>query len=236
MATCTYEQKEIINTRYVGETFYVALIDDSTRVSYNFSVDTGTDIITTAANTFTDQTRVTVDVSGGGVLPAPLTTNTTYYWQRLSSTTGRVSLTRSGTAINITTAGTGTLIITDKALDQTVENVIDYTRQELTDYQGQVLRPTITPSGTPTIAVDPVTGLNYVQLPVSTIISNASGTSDLIFNAAFVIRGGDSAIGDTTGTPDSYTTFTAPKVLAAGQATELNFKLRFLIQSSTLSD
>lgn len=236
MATCTYEQKDIINDRYVGETFQIALINDSTRATYNFSVDTGTDIITTAANTFTDQTRVTVDVSGGGILPTPLTANTTYYWQQLSSTTGKVSLTRSGAVINISTAGTGTLIISDKALDQTIEDVVDYTRQELTDYQGQIIRPEITPSGTPTIAVDPVTGLNYVQLPVSTIISNASGADDLIFNAALIIRGGDTAIGDTTGTPDSYTTFTAPKVLAVGQSTQINFKLRFLVQSSTLSD
>lgn len=235
MATCTVEQENLIVSRYVGTPLYVALINDATRSTYTFSVDTATDIVTTAANTFTDQTRVTVDVSGGGALPAPLTANTTYYWQRLSSTTGKFSLTRSGAAIDITTAGTGILNITDKALDQTVRDVADYTRQELTDYQGQVLRPTVTPSGTPFIAADPITGLNYVQLPVSTVIANATGVSDLVFNGLLVIRGGTTAIGNTTGTPVDYTTLSSLKVLPVGQSDSYSFTIRYLIASSTVT-
>jgi hypothetical protein len=233
MATCTYEQKEIVNARYVGNTFQVALIDDSVRSTYNFSLNTGTDVITTATNTFTDQTRVTVTASGGGLLPSPLLKNTTYYWQRLSSTTGQLSLTRGGSVINITTTGTGTLIISDKALDQTLENVVDYTRQELTNYQGQSIRPVITPVGTPVIAVDPVTALTYVTLTASVVLTNASGTNPLSFNALLVIRGGSTAIGDTTGTPVDYTTLTALKVLPAGQADQLTFTFRLLVPTST---
>jgi len=233
MATSTLEQKAIVNARYVSNTFQIALIDDSTRATYNFSVNTGTDVLTTATNTFTDKTRVTVSASGGGILPSPLVANTTYYWQRLSSTTGTLSETRSGSSIDITTAGTGTLVISDQVLDQTLDDVVDYVRQELTNYQGQTIRPVITPSGSPVVAADPVTGSNYVTISAEVIISNVSGAAALNFNGLLAIRGGTTAVGNTTGAPVDYTTLPSLHNIPAGQSDRVTFTFRLLVAAST---
>jgi len=47
--------------------------------------------------------------SASGVLPTGITANTTYYWQWVSATTGRLSLTPGGSVIAYTDAGTATI-------------------------------------------------------------------------------------------------------------------------------
>lgn len=68
-------------------------------------VNTGTDVITKIGHGFTDGLRVQFTTAGG--LPAPLTVLTDYYVRDVTSTTFKVSTTPGGTAVDITTVGSG---------------------------------------------------------------------------------------------------------------------------------
>ena len=71
-----------------------------------FAVDATTDIFTRTAHGFGLGTPVRFTTTT--TLPAPLVINTTYYARDITTDTFKVSLTPSGTAIDITTTGTGT--------------------------------------------------------------------------------------------------------------------------------
>lgn len=90
------------------------------QVTSTFTASSATDILTIADNADAPywQTGEAVIFDSNGALPAPLVKNTTYYVIRLSASlpaTIKVALTQAdalaGTAINLTTAGSGTNII-----------------------------------------------------------------------------------------------------------------------------
>lgn len=95
--------------------FSTAATDCEARVtltSPTFTADASTDRLTFAvAQTFSLAAEVQVSNSGGG-LPAGLAANTVYFWIPVSTTLGKLALTpadaAAGTAIDLTTAGTGT--------------------------------------------------------------------------------------------------------------------------------
>ena len=66
----------------------------------------GTDVLTCAAQTFTDADIVRV-WNSGGALPAPLAINTDYHVRDQATTTFKLAATAGGAAIDLTTAGTG---------------------------------------------------------------------------------------------------------------------------------
>lgn len=74
-----------------------------------FTVDTGTDLITTSLNIL-DALEVTFTTTG--TLPAPLTVNTTYWLIRVSASTYKIATSQAnalaGTQVDITDAGSGT--------------------------------------------------------------------------------------------------------------------------------
>lgn len=84
----------------------------ATPASATFTVDTTTDILA-VANAFSIGTPLRV--TSTGVLPAPLVPNTTYYARDTTSGGLRVSLTPTGTAIDITNVGTGTHTVQGQA-------------------------------------------------------------------------------------------------------------------------
>jgi hypothetical protein len=76
------------------------------------SIDTGTGVITTTnAHGYPESHGVRFTVSSGGSLPDPLLANTTYYLLETTSSTFKLSATRGGSAISITSAGSGTISV-----------------------------------------------------------------------------------------------------------------------------
>jgi hypothetical protein len=70
-------------------------------------VNTGTETFTSNAHGYSNGTPV--QVASTGTLPAPLVAATTYYVVNAAANTYQLSLTATGSAIDITTAGTGTI-------------------------------------------------------------------------------------------------------------------------------
>lgn len=83
----------------------------TTPTSKTFTADGTTDVITATAHGWSTQDIIRTSNSGGG-LPGGLATSTDYYWIRTGANTGKLATTRAnaiaGTAIDITSAGTGT--------------------------------------------------------------------------------------------------------------------------------
>jgi hypothetical protein len=72
-----------------------------------FTVNTGTDFITFSS--FSPTNGNTLYISSTGTLPSPLVVNTRYFIISSAGLTCQLSATLAGSAINLTTAGTGTL-------------------------------------------------------------------------------------------------------------------------------
>lgn len=73
-----------------------------------FTVNTGTDVVTSTAHGLSDTNQIVVATGPGGTLPAPLSQSTTYFVRDATTDTFKLALTSGGSAIDITTAGTGT--------------------------------------------------------------------------------------------------------------------------------
>jgi hypothetical protein len=203
---------------FVGNTYQIVLINDTSRSSYNFTANESTDVITATSHNYVNGTRLNVLIASGTDLPAPLTVNTTYYARDCATDSFKLSLTDGGAAINITDIGIGTFLITDLALSyKTRGNIAGFIRQEIASYQGQSTRPVAT--------VTAVT-VNDTQIIVtgSAACDNSAGTSDIVFTAIAAIEGGTTARGNTTGSLVAYTPQQSPQVVAAGQAREIPFR------------
>ncbi len=95
--TKTLTAADIINDRFEGESPEGA----------SFTVDTGTNVVTSVAHGLSDTNQIVVITGPSGVLPAPLAENTTYFVRDAATDTFKLALTSGGTAIDITTAGSG---------------------------------------------------------------------------------------------------------------------------------
>lgn len=78
-----------------------------------FVADSSTDVITKTAHGLTNGTYARVS-NIGGLLPAPLDAGTDYYVRDVTTDTFKLALTAGGSAINITTNGTGTQILSNQ--------------------------------------------------------------------------------------------------------------------------
>lgn len=87
------------------------------------TVDAGTDIFTATAHGFGlgNPLRFTTTTT----LPAPLALNTTYYARDITANTFKVSLTPTGTAIDITDTGTGTHTVQGQAYNVSSAGVVN---------------------------------------------------------------------------------------------------------------
>ena len=217
--TICIEQREVLVGSYIGYDLKLILIAD-TRSVFTFTADSGTDTLTTTiAHDFLLNTRVKVSVSGGGSLPSPLLAGTIYYVSAPSGSDLQLSATRGGAVIDLANDGSGTLSITDVALDYTVRDMSGFTRKELTDYQGLTDRPAFT------VAASVSTNSARVHLVDTVILDNSGGSADLVFDGIFVIKDGFTTIGDTTGTKIAFDRTSAveggaitPKIIPAGQS------------------
>lgn len=70
-----------------------------------------TDVLTTSGKTYADGEKVRLSVSEGGELPGGLQLDTDYYVVSASSTTLKLAATSGGSAIDLTSAGSGTIYL-----------------------------------------------------------------------------------------------------------------------------
>lgn len=80
--------------------------NDKAETLKTFTVDSGTNVFTSTAHGFYEEMRV--NVSSTGTLPAPLAAATNYYIRDIAANTFKLSATQGGTAIDITSTGSGT--------------------------------------------------------------------------------------------------------------------------------
>lgn len=107
-------------------------------VKTDFTVNTTTNILTGTGGQYVDGHEVMVSNVGGG-LPAPLVQGTRYYVRDRTGVTCKLALTPGGTAIDITTAGTGTHYISNVILSVEWErNPLDPVTFEYTGLHGTV--------------------------------------------------------------------------------------------------
>lgn len=78
-----------------------------------FTADASTDVITSASHGYSNDTVVTV--SSTTTLPAPLVAGVRYYVRDVTTNTFKLAATLGGSAINITSAGSGTHSVTTLA-------------------------------------------------------------------------------------------------------------------------
>jgi hypothetical protein len=210
----------------------VALLND-VRASFSCTINTGTDIITTsAAHGYVNTQRVVVQTTGTMPTSTPQITNTGVYYVKNSgsptATDFQVSATPGGAAINFTAGGTGVLSISDVALDQLTQSAPlsagEIISKELSSgaYQGLTVRPTAT---VPAFTLNTSNPRN--QTTATAVIDNSAGTGDITFNAAVLILGGSTTIGNTTGDGVAIQTFHTPQVVPAGQSLTLQMIMRF---------
>jgi|GEM_PF-6483933 len=207
------ESLSTLNTLYYGQSFFVLLLND-TRSQFAFTAAISS-IITATGHDFILNTPVQVSVSGGGALPAPLVAGTTYYVRDSATDTFNLSATIDGAAINITSVGTGAFVVTDLALDSKLGTVALYTRKEITNYQGLTIRPSLAFSDAPTVTPTAIAIMKSITL------NNISGANAIAFNRFLLIRGGASAISNTTGTPAIFAVLLSDVIIIAGQSDTL---------------
>ena len=212
---------EIISAKtsqFTSTTFQVMLLNDARSV-YTFTADSGTDVITTSAtHDYITDTPVIVSQSGGA-LPSPLNNTDIYYARDISSSTLKLAATRGGAVIDLANNGSGTLTIADVSLDiyTAKTKVVEAVRKELTSttYRGLTVRPTWTPPA-------PTSLLNVISVASFITLDNSAGAAALVFNKIVVLRGGTTAISNTTGNIVSFKNFTVPISVAAGQSLSLS--------------
>ena len=85
------------------------------------SASAATDILTLEGHGLRADQQVTFRAESGGSLPAGLVAGTTYYAIPLTDSTFQVSASSGGSAVNITTAGTNTILITSLPFDAVIE-------------------------------------------------------------------------------------------------------------------
>lgn len=87
-----------------------ASVEGATDLGRGFTVDTDDETIELVGHGFMDGDKVTFTATGTSpALPSPLDAGTTYYVVNATSADFQVSLTEGGAAVNLTTAGSGTL-------------------------------------------------------------------------------------------------------------------------------
>lgn len=173
------ERKAALDKIHSGSTFYGALIDDDLS-SYAFTANSSSDLLSVTGHDFVNGVRVQVSNTGGS-LPGGLSAGVTYYVIGVSGNDFQLSATKGGSAINLTSNGSGTNTVTEQtpdatdAIDVWVRHESDYDgsgRQSLTIGSATEANPAIIPTATATF--DPATGITYRYFVV---IRDGSGTA-----------------------------------------------------------
>jgi len=195
------EWKTIIDNRIVSATFRMALIKDNNGISSTFTADAGADTITTAGGgsfvNLVNGCRVTLTTSGS--FPGGLAGSTQYRVINASGATCQLCLestfdraTKSGTPINITSAGSGTHTLTEAVLNLQFDPYLEQWVRYEASY-GTSGRQTFTLAP----AALPATIGGIVATPeVTNVFTPAAAFT---YRQVLIIRGGTATAGDVTG-------------------------------------
>lgn len=176
-----------------SDTFRLALIQENTD-SYVFTANAETNVFTSANNSLINNSRVKV-LNDGGSLPSGLNANDTYYVVNLSGDTFQLSMSKSGTVIDINSAGTGMNTVLPQPIDIIDDQLAVLVKHEV-DYQGATPRPIYNPEPA---EIDYTNKIAY--LPTKTL-SFTPTIASVTFRYSLLIRNGTAIAGDATGTPD----------------------------------
>ena len=206
------QNKAALDSIFDGTSLQIILCNDAPS-SFSFApadVVTATDSIETA-NDFVAGSRVTFATTG--TLPEPLELSTVYWVINPSPTAFQVSASFGGSAVALTSQGTGDHTVNEVSqrdivfggVPYPVRSVADAVRVEIGDYEGQSIRPTLT-GGAALITADPINGNPDTAVTVLSVsIDNSTGLEAIEFDFAYAITGGTTAPGNATGTLiDSY--------------------------------
>jgi len=214
MGRTPIEVTDRLTDAYVGINFYAMLLDDQ-RSLFAFTANASTDVITATGHDYINDMPVTVSVSGGGTLPAPLVAGTTYYVRDVATNTFKLSATIGGEAINITDAGTGSFVVTDIALSIYTASVAEMARKEISSYGALTNRPLI--NFTAPIVLTPSTNPTQASITQALTLDNSAGVSDLpSINCICVIRGGSATPFNTSGKTAIFNRLLSDVVVVAG--------------------
>ena len=169
-------------------------------VKVTTTVDAGTDTFTAASHGYAANTKVMVKSSG--TVPSPLYENIVYYVVNTTTDTFKLSYTSSGSAIDLTDAGSGTIevysghpsgsatvnVLTDITSDPYWTSASGFNTLQLVSQNADVERNTFVSATATTITVG--TNVNSLQLPGAMLFLDtrnvqikttcASSTQDLI--------------------------------------------------------
>lgn len=164
--------------------------------TYTVTADSGTDTFTAAGHDYIDGTPVEFS-NAGGALPGGLVAGTTYYVTGAATDTFQVTEFVGGTALDITSNGSGTNTVTEVAIEGIASSYEDASlvwdvlvRHEVSDYQGAG-RVSFTWPGA---AID---GSQAVIASTSASVIPVNDT--ITFRYVAIIRGGNTTPGDGTG-------------------------------------
>lgn len=183
-----------------GSILRAALLREPTGAA-SFTANATTDTLTTTTSNFVNGTRVRAS-NIGGALPSPMDSSPIYRVINVVNNAGGGQtfslsieanfnkVTNTGTALNLTSAGSGTNNLTEQLFDTDQDNLATLVRWEVTNYQGSgrqsVTAPAATISGT------------TVQIAQQTFtFSPTSGP--ITYRYILLIRSGLSNGGDATG-------------------------------------
>jgi hypothetical protein len=219
--------KKLCDTGFppAGTVGYIALLKADLQLNLSFSAAPGTEIFTTAfSHGLTTGSRFRV---AGGVAPSPLLQTQDYYAIVLSPTTLKAALTlaetQSGTAINLTDAGSGALVINEQQL--TGDDPITVLLAKELTHPNWTSRAALTDLGTSTIV-----GVNAEKPPKAIAVQNTS-TTPLTYKHVLVLFGStvSSAIGSAVGIESDFmTTEPTPQAINQGETKSIVLKLRVL--------
>lgn len=207
-----------------GTTYHIALFNDS-RSSYSFSSgNVSGSVFTIAGNDFANGTKVVLS----GAIPTPLNAGSigsqqpngivaisgaSYFVVNKSGNTFQLSATLNGSPITLTSAGSGTMTISDCPLDATISAISEWVRKEIASYQAASTRQPYT--ATP--ATIDASNSRSLLTEQTVEFNNTSGSSSIIFDKALMIKNGSNVRGSTSGTADSFYYFGSPQTIAPGE-------------------
>lgn len=196
---------KLLDLLYASQSFVICLINGE-QTSYTISsasISTANDTFAVANHNFVDSTRVRVSAAAASTLPIStpqINPDTVYYVVQSAPGLFKLSLTKGGSAIDITSAGSGSVVVTEEPLGQQDSEVANWIRHEISDYKGTA-RQTYSP-GSAYFDEDILKAATTPKM-----VTFLPTTGDLLVRYVLVIRGGSTTAKSTTGTIEEYEDF-----------------------------
>jgi hypothetical protein len=105
------------------------------------AVNTTTNVFSLDGHGFATNTELLFRAESGGSLPSPLAEGTTYYAIVVSDSAFKVSTSSGGSALDITTAGSNTIVVSPLPVDEWIEWASRYIDSHLTGHMVPLSEP-----------------------------------------------------------------------------------------------